>query len=90
MIERKLVVENRAGIHARPAAKIVNLASNYSCDIIFDVMGNKVNAKSIMGILTLGAAYKTTVIVSANGTDEKDALDALDALFLQKFNDQLE
>ena len=53
-------------------------------------MGNKVNAKSIMGILTLGAAYKTTVIVSANGTDEKDALDALDALFLQKFNDQLE
>lgn len=90
MTERELIVRNRAGIHARPAAKIVKLASSFSCDLIFDVMENKVNAKSIMGILTLGATYKTTVLVSADGPDEKEAVDAIESLFLDKFDDRLE
>ena len=90
MTERELIVRNRAGIHARPAAKIVNLASNFSSDIIFDVTGSKVNAKSIMGILTLGATYKTTVLVSANCPDEKEAIDAIESLFLGKFDDLIQ
>ena len=90
MKECKLIVQNRAGIHARPAAKIVNIASGFSCDIIFDCMGSKVNAKSIMGILTLGAAYKATVVVSADGPDEKEAIAAIESLFLGKFDDRLE
>ena len=53
-------------------------------------MGSKVNAKSIMGILTLGAAYKATVVVSADGPDEKEAIAAIESLFLGKFDDRLE
>ena len=58
MTSKELIVLNRAGIHARPAAQIAMKASGYASDISFERDSMKINAKSIMGIITLGATYK--------------------------------
>ena len=58
MIQRTLTVENRAGIHARPATEIVKTASRYKSDIYFSRDSMKVNGKSVMGIITLGEAVQ--------------------------------
>ena len=59
MKERELTVENRAGIHARPATEIVKTASRFKSDIFFVKDSMRINGKSVMGIITLGATYKT-------------------------------
>jgi len=88
MIEREVTIKNRAGIHARPAALIVKVANGYSSDIFMEKNGNKINAKSIMGIITLGAAYNTTLSIVAEGEDEKDAVDAIVHLFENRFEEE--
>ena len=62
MISKELEVLNRAGIHARPASEIAKTASSFKCDIFFEKENMKVNAKSIMGVITLGATYKTKLL----------------------------
>jgi len=75
MIEEKIIIQNRAGIHARPAAILVQLIKNYSCDIYLEKGNYRINAKSIMGIITLGAAYGTEIKIIAEGDDEKNGQD---------------
>lgn len=87
MIEKEVTVLNRAGIHARPATKIVELANSFKSEIFIQRDNNKINAKSIMGILTLGAAYKTQIIISAEGPDENDAVDRIVKLFENRFEE---
>ena len=87
LIEREVLIINRAGIHARPAAKLVRTASGFSSDIFLESGGERVNGKSIMGIITLGATYRTTVKIVADGADEEAAVAALEDLFVRRFED---
>lgn len=85
MIEKTLIVKNRAGIHARPAALIAQTANKYACEVTLTHDETSVNAKSIMGIITMAAAYNTSLTVQAEGADEQEAVQALEALFDSKF-----
>ncbi len=87
MEEREVTIKNRAGIHARPAALIVQLANKFDSQISFEKESDRVNGKSIMGIITLGAGYDTTLKVIAEGTDEKEAVEAIRELFEKRFEE---
>jgi phosphocarrier protein len=88
MVEREVTIRNRAGIHARPAAMIVQTASKFASKINFQKDNETVNAKSIMGIITLGAGYNTRIMIVADGDDEGDAVDALTKLFENRFEEE--
>jgi len=87
MTSQKVTIKNRAGIHARPAALIAQTANRFASEIIIERDEARINAKSIMGIITMAASYNTVLIVSADGTDEKEAIEALTALFDNKFEE---
>lgn len=88
MTERTVTVRNRAGIHARPAALIVQTAGKFESNIVFKKDGEEINAKSIMGIITLGASYNTELHVAADGADEAEALEELNRLFENRFEEE--
>ncbi|HPE36167.1 MAG TPA: HPr family phosphocarrier protein [Spirochaetales bacterium] len=88
MVERATVIKNRAGIHARPAALIVQTAGKYKSRVFLDKDGERVNAKSIMGIITLGAGYDTKIVVVAEGEDEEAAAEAVAQLFDRRFEEE--
>ncbi|RKX80251.1 MAG: phosphocarrier protein HPr [Spirochaetes bacterium] len=88
MVEKKITIKNRAGIHARPAAMIVQLANKFESDIYFEKDNDRINGKSIMGIITLGAGYNTTLKIIAEGTDEEEALASIAKLFETKFEEE--
>lgn len=81
MIEKTLVVLNKKGIHARPASQVVQIASKFNAQIHIIHDENEINAKSIIGILTLGITYKEKITIKADGKDEEQALAALIELF---------
>ncbi len=87
MVEKDVTVKNRAGIHARPAGMIVTLANKYSSQIFIEKDNDKINAKSIMGLITLGVLCNTTIKVSAVGQDEQAAVDALAKLIDNRFEE---
>jgi phosphocarrier protein len=78
---------NRAGIHARPAALIVQSIKDCKCDIYFERDHDKINAKSIMGVMTLGAGYGVELTITADGEDEAQAIATLTHLFESKFEE---
>ena len=88
MIERELRVTNRAGIHARPAAMMVQTASRFSSRIMIGRDSEEINAKSIMGIITLGAGYDTVLTLKVDGADEQEAADAMARLFENRFQEE--
>ncbi|MFW5800554.1 MAG: HPr family phosphocarrier protein [Spirochaeta sp.] len=88
MVEKDVTIQNRAGIHARPAAMIVQTASKFQSTIYLSREDEKINAKSIMGIITLGAGYQAVLTVSAEGEDESEAVDAIVGLFERKFEEE--
>ena len=87
MIKQKVTVLNRAGIHARPASVIVQAISKFQAHIEFQTEQETINAKSIMGVMTLGAGYKSTITIVADGKDEKVAVAVLVKLFQNHFED---
>lgn len=87
MVEREVEVLNRAGIHARPAALIVKVANQFESDFYLEKDQMRINGKSIMGIITLGAAYKSRLIISTDGPDAEEAADAIEQLFLNRFEE---
>lgn len=87
MVEREVEVLNRAGIHARPAALIVKVANKFSSNLYMEKDRMKINGKSIMGIITLGAAYKSRLTISTDGPDEIEAADAIEQLFINRFEE---
>lgn len=88
MVTEKVVIKNRAGLHARPASLIVQEASRFSCALfLIKEDDTRVNAKSIMNLLTMGASYNTEIMIEADGPDEQEALDSLVALFNRKFEE---
>lgn len=88
MTKQEIKITNRLGLHARPAAMLVQTASTFSCDIKISKDHVQVNAKSIMGVLMLAAEYGSTLLLQCDGTDEKQAVQALAALFESKFNEE--
>jgi phosphocarrier protein HPr len=88
MIKREIRIINELGIHARPAGMIANTASRFSCDIKIIKDKLEVNAKSIMGIMTLAAGKGGSITVIASGSDEAKAVEALESLFARKFDEE--
>lgn len=88
MVEKILTVRNRAGIHARPAALIAQTANKFTAEISLEKDSITVNAKSIMGVITMAAGYNTTLTIKAEGSDETEAVEALFALFESKFEEE--
>lgn len=87
MIKREITIINELGIHARPAGMIANTSSRFVCDIKLVKDGMEVNAKSIMGIMTLAAGRGCIIEVTAKGKDEADAVKAIEDLFTRKFDE---
>lgn len=88
MVEKTTVIKNRAGIHARPAAMIVQTAGKFASRIFLEKDGDRINAKSIMGIITLGAGFGTEITITAEGEDEAAAAEAIDRLFRNRFEEE--
>ena len=85
MVTVELTVINDSGIHARPAALIVETATKYKSNVIFIKDGMRANAKSIMNIMLLAAEPGAIIKVETEGPDELDALKAIEELFLSRF-----
>jgi phosphocarrier protein len=88
MVEQMVTIQNRAGIHARPSALLVQTAKDFQSNIYLEKGNDRINGKSIMGILTLGASYGTEIKVIAEGEDEQAALEAMVKLFNRKFEEE--
>ena len=88
MYEKTVRIINRAGVHARPAALLVQTAKDFPCDIFLERGDDRVNGKSIMGIITLGAVYNTYITIIADGEGEETAVEALVRLFENKFEEE--
>ena len=80
-------VINRLGLHARPAAKLTQKANEFLSEIKIDKDGRVVNGKSIMGVMLLAASKGTILKITADGTDEQEALSELRTLFENKFGE---
>jgi len=87
MTREQVMITNKLGLHARAAAKLVHTASDFESEIYIGTEYEEVNAKSILGILTLAATKGTPLIVRAEGVDEQAAVDAIAALFADKFGE---
>jgi phosphocarrier protein HPr len=85
--ERAIQIVNRAGMHARPAAKFVKLAGSFASEITVKKDGLEVNGKSIMGVLMLSAEQGATLLVTAQGDDASDAVKALADLVGRSFEE---
>lgn len=87
-LSKELTILNKLGIHARPAALFVKTANRFACDIYVEKGGEKVNGKSIMGLLMLTAGPGTKVTIHAQGPDAPAALGELETLIQQKFYEE--
>ena len=87
MAERTVTIVNKVGLHARPAAQIVKLASQFKSDITLSRDDLEVNGKSIMGVMMLAAERGTSLLLRAEGDDAEPALDALAKLIADGFGE---
>ncbi len=87
MTTRTLKIINKLGLHARAAAKVVHLANEFESDVFLSAAGEEVNAKSILGLLTLAATQGTPLTLRVEGPDETEAASALEALFENRFGE---
>jgi len=88
MIEKTVKVINRAGVHARPSALLVQATKNFKSNIYIEKEDYRINAKSIMGIITLGAGYGAELKIIADGEDEEAVIETLVKLFESKFEEE--
>lgn len=84
MIERKIVIRNKSGLHARPASLFVQIANKYDCEISVRKGNQKVNGKSIMGIMMLAAEKGSKIAIIADGDDANSAVQELEELLLSE------
>jgi phosphocarrier protein HPr len=87
MFQQNVIVKNKTGLHARPAALFVQTANKFKSEIFIEKQGKKVNAKSIMGVMSLAVSQGTEIIISAQGEDEKEAVNMLVELIESKFGE---
>jgi phosphocarrier protein HPr len=86
-ITKELIVINKLGIHARPAAMFVKTANRFDCDIFVEKDGERVNGKSIMGLMMLAAGPGSKLMIFAEGEDAARAVVELEALLKRKFDE---
>lgn len=86
-MEKVLKIQNKLGLHARAAALFVQTANRYASNVTIEKDGVEVNGKSIMGIMMLAAAKGNEVTVRAVGQDEREALDTIENLIIDKFHE---
>ncbi len=79
-IKKEITIKNSQGLHARPAAMFVQIASKYNSNVNIEKGDEKVNGKSIMGILTLGAQYNSRIVIEAEGEDAQEVVEDLEKL----------
>ena len=87
MVSKDIIISNRLGLHARAAAQLVRLANKYPCEIHLKNGAQISDAKSVMEVLMLGATEGNSLLVTADGDKERDALKALEDLFKARFNE---
>jgi phosphotransferase system HPr (HPr) family protein len=90
MLETKIVITNKVGLHARPASLFVQVANKCASDITIrnlTTASNPVNAKSIISVLTLGVMQNHEILIQANGSDEENAIERLKALAVANFGE---
>jgi len=87
MISENITIINKLGLHARAASKLVSKASQFESDVWIDKQGDRVNAKSIMGVMMLAASKGTEVVLEVEGSDEKDCLEAIVRLINDRFDE---
>ena len=87
MISREVTITNTIGLHARPATFFIQKANAYKCSVWVEKEDRKVNAKSLLGVLSLGIAQGMTIKLIADGSDEIEALEGLQALIDTGFQD---
>jgi phosphocarrier protein HPr len=87
VIKKQVKIVNKLGLHARAAAKLVTMASRFECNIHLARDHQEVNGKSIMGVMMLAASQGTEIIISANGPDENLALNELEQLVANRFEE---
>ena len=85
---KEFLVSNKLGIHARPAALFVKTTNRFECDVFVEKDGEKVNGKSIMGLMMLAAGPGSKLTVQANGPDAAKALAEIEALMKRKFDEE--
>ena len=88
-ISEQVTVVNKLGMHARPAAAMVQTVLKFESDVHLEAQGHRVNAKSIMGLLTLAAAQGSVLMVNCRGNDARAAMDAVQALFASGFGEEI-
>lgn len=87
MQQRELEIINKLGLHARAAAKLVQVASQFSSQIEVEKNGQRVNGKSIMGVMMLAANQGSNITIYADGEDEQKSLDELEQLVKNRFGE---
>ncbi len=87
MEERRVIIVNKLGLHARAAARFVQLAASFASQITVARDGREVNGKSIMGIMMLAAHRGSEIAISASGSDEHEAAERLMALVAERFGE---
>ena len=88
MLKQTLIIVNKLGLHARAAAKLVQLASSFESDIQVKRQKRQVNGKSIMGVMLLAASKGTEIELTVSGTDETDAMEKLIELIQNRFGEE--
>jgi len=87
MIEKTVKIVNNAGLHTRPAATIVKLASKYKCEFYISKDGLNINGKSIIGVMTLAAEMGSELLLTFEGEDEKEASEEISDYFNRGFDE---
>ena len=87
MIKEKVILQNETGLHARPAGELAKLATTFNCNINLNVNGKTVNAKSILGIMSLGIKASTEIEIECDGEDEEIAMAEILKAFENKFGE---
>ena len=87
MIEKELTIQNKLGLHARPAAMFVHEAARFRSTIMVNKEGLEINGKSVMGLMLLAAECGSRLLVKIDGPDEREAASALEQLLLSKFGE---
>lgn len=88
MVKKEVTVQNKTGLHARPASEFVKKASLFKSSIFIEFNNRSINAKSIVGILSAGIGYGSKLVLSADGEDEEEALKVLGQLVDNKFGEE--
>ena len=87
MTERVILIQNEVGLHARPATFFIQKSNSYKSTILIEKSTRRANAKSLLGVLSLGIEQGDEILIKADGVDEAEAVDGLASLLLSGFNE---